>query len=155
MCGGGRLGDMADLIFDGRCGFCTRAVHLVRRLDRRGRIRVHAYQREGVLETFGLTEEQAAGAVWLLDDGHLHSGAAAVSGTLDAALGTRLFLRLHRLPGIRWLQDRVYTLIADNRYRLPGAVPWCEEHPGDCMSAEEIGGSCGISGPEVSGSCGR
>ena len=126
---------MVDLIFDGRCGFCARAVYLTRRLDRHQRVRLHPYQRPGVREEFGLTREQVQDAVWLLDDGQVLSGAAAINGVLDVSLGTRIFLRIYRLPGMRVLQERIYRFIADNRHRLPGRTPWCEEHPGECSGS--------------------
>lgn len=123
---------MVDLIFDGRCGVCARAVYLTQRLDRHQRVSLYPYQRPGVIEEFGLSLEQVQDAVWLLYDGQVFSGAAAINGVLDATLGTRIFLRIYRLPGMRWLQERVYRVIADNRHRLPGRTPWCEEHPGEC-----------------------
>lgn len=143
---------MADLIFDGRCGFCARAVHLTRRLDRQQRICLHPYQRPGVTEEFGLTPEQVASAVWLLDDGQFFSGAAAINGILDVTLGARIFLRIYRVPGMKRLQDWIYRWIAENRHRLPGRAPWCEEHSEDCMGIEETGGSCGLGAPTDSGS---
>ena len=46
------------VVFDGRCGFCTRAVGWVEHLDRHGRIELHAWQHPGVPERFGLTPQQ-------------------------------------------------------------------------------------------------
>ncbi len=121
-----------DLVFDGRCGFCTRAVGWVHRLDRHHRISTHAYQEPGVLERFGLTESQAHTAVWAVVGGTKSAGAAAVADTLDAALGTRIFGKLYRLPPVRMLQDRVYQWVADHRGKFPGVTPWCERHPEEC-----------------------
>lgn len=121
-----------DLIFDGRCGFCTRAVGWVRALDRHGRITTHAYQQPDVLERFGLTESQAHAAVWAVTGERKSAGAAAVAATLDTALGTRVFGRLYRIPPVRMLQDRVYQWVADHRGKFPGVTPWCERHPGRC-----------------------
>ncbi|WP_344224575.1 DUF393 domain-containing protein [Kocuria atrinae] len=121
-----------DLIFDGRCGFCTRAVGWARKLDRHGCINTHAYQERGVLERFDLTESQADAAVWAVVGERQTAGAAAVADTLDAALGTRVFGRLYRIPPVRILQDRVYQWVADHRGKFPGVTPWCEQHPENC-----------------------
>ena len=83
-----------DLIFDGRCGFCTRAVGWVHRLDRHRRISTHAYQEPDVLERFGLTESQAHTAVWAVVGGTPSAGAAAVAETLDTALGPHFWQAL-------------------------------------------------------------
>lgn len=121
-----------DLIFDGRCGFCTRAVGWVRALDRHRRITTHAYQQPDVLDRFGLTESQAHAAVWAVAGHTRTAGAAAVAATLDTALGTRIFGRVYRIPPMRLLQDRVYQWVADHRGKFPGVTPWCEQHPGKC-----------------------
>ena len=123
-----------DLIFDGRCGFCTRAVGWVRTLDRHRRITTHAYQEPDVLERFGLTESQAHAAVWAVAGEAKTARAAAVAATLDTAIGTRIFGWLYRIPPVRMLQDRVYQWVADHRGKFPGVTPWCEQHPGKCST---------------------
>jgi predicted DCC family thiol-disulfide oxidoreductase YuxK len=132
-----------DLVFDGRCGFCTRAVLMIRRLDRGDRVRLHAFQQVGVLERFALTEDQARSAAWAVRDGRTTQGAAAVAVALDAATGVPVWSAARRLPGVAWAQDRLYRWVADHRYRLRGAVPWCEATPGAC--SDDLGGaSCGL-----------
>lgn len=129
-----------DLVFDGRCGFCTRAALWLERVDRRSRVHLHPLQRPGVLEQFGLTEGEALAALWAFPRGataHPHAarpyrGAAAVNLAADAAFDTRVFSALYRVPGVWWVQDRAYQWIADHRYLLRGVVPWCEQHTEDC-----------------------
>lgn len=141
---GRRSGSPLDVVFDGQCGVCTRAALWLEARGRRGRIRVHPYQRPGVLEEFGISETAASQAAWAFErrdpgDGTAkpagaagYRGAAAINRALDAALGVRLFLPLYRVPGIRWAQDRAYRWVAENRFRLRGVTPWCETHPEDC-----------------------
>ncbi|CAG7619530.1 thiol-disulfide oxidoreductase DCC family protein [Leucobacter soli] len=125
-----------DVVFDGRCGVCTRAAAWLERRDRRGRLRLHPSQRPGVLERFGLSEAAAQEAAWVFEGegpaARSYRGAAAVSRALDTAFGLRLLLPLYRLPGVGWAEDLAYRWVAENRRRLPGATPWCETHPGDC-----------------------
>lgn len=137
------MAEIGDLIFDGQCGFCTRAVLQLQRLDRKGRIQVHPFQHDGVLAEFGLSAEQTRQAVWFFASSRRLAGAAAVNAALDAALGTRVFLPVYRIPGIRHLQEWVYRWIATHRYRLRGVTPWCVTHPQDCELAV-AGASCRI-----------
>lgn len=116
----------AELLFDSDCGFCTRAVGVLRRIDRKGRVRILPLQSGEALAHFGVTQEQALMQVWALDPrGGLSGGAEAVNVALSAALGIGAPLWLYRLPGVGWCQERVYRAVAANRYRLPGSSAAC------------------------------
>jgi len=121
------------VVFDGNCGFCTRAVGWVRVIDRHGRIELHASQCPDILERFGLTREQVHSAVWAVRD-ETTGGAHAVAVVLDTALGTRLVERVYRLPLVGWTLEAAYRWVAAHRYMFPGVTPWCEAHPGQCGS---------------------
>ncbi|MDO4260027.1 MAG: DUF393 domain-containing protein [Actinomycetaceae bacterium] len=128
------------LVFDGHCGFCTRAAGWLRRLDRRQRVQIYPAQRPGVLERFALTENDAQKAAWAFTGRRRTAGAAAVNLVLDAALGVKGFSSFYNLPGIHWIQDRLYQWVADHRYMLRGVTPWCEEHPEDCGPSQSASG---------------
>jgi predicted DCC family thiol-disulfide oxidoreductase YuxK len=55
-----------------------------------------------------------------------------VNALVAAALGTAVPLLLYYLPGIRQLQNYIYSLIASNRNRLPGDQPYCAQRPAEC-----------------------
>lgn len=121
------------LVFDGECGFCTRCVGWVRRLDRNGRIDLRPYQRDGAPESVGVTVEQCRDAVqWLGPDGVRRSGADAVNAALSTALGTSVPTLIYRATA--GAQERVYRWLAARRGRLPGVVPHCQAHPRDCST---------------------
>jgi len=121
------------LIFDGECGFCTRCVYLLTRIDRHRRVRTVPFQRPGVAEEAGVDRDALARAVfWTGEDGGRYWGAEAVNAALSDALGNTLSLRLYRLPGVGRTQDGLYRWVADNRHRLPGVTPWCSSHPRSC-----------------------
>ncbi|MDK7748930.1 DUF393 domain-containing protein [Brevibacterium sp. UMB10442] len=124
--------DLVDLVFDGQCGFCTRAAYAIKRFDRKARIRLHPAQRPGVHERFSLTETDTQQAAWAFTHDRSASGAESINLVLDVTFGTRLFTQLYKIPGIRNLQDRAYTWVAEHRYLLRGTTPWCQSHPGDC-----------------------
>lgn len=102
-------------------------------LDRRRRVTVVPFQKPGAPEAAGLTVEQCERAAWgIAPDGRRYRGAAAVNAALAVATGTRLPLALYGLPGVRQLEDLVYALVARYRSHLPGAAPYCAEHPEEC-----------------------
>ena len=118
------------LVFDGYCGFCTRSVGWIERLDRRGRVHVLPCQAPDVAATHGLTQADCEAAAWAFGPGgRRYRGAAAVNAALAAALATELPLRIYRLPIVRSLQDAAYGWIARNRRRFRGVTPWCVAHP--------------------------
>ncbi|NLV79138.1 MAG: DUF393 domain-containing protein [Rhodococcus sp.] len=115
-----------EILYDRDCGFCVRCVHLLRRLDRRGRVRATALQEPGAPARFGLRVDEALEQAWAVDsDGRTHAGAGAIDAALAGALGTRLPLHVYRIPGIHALQDAAYRWVAANRYRLPGGGGSC------------------------------
>lgn len=123
------------LIFDGSCGFCTRAVGWLRTLDWYRQLRTVPYQQPGVPESIGATAAQCAASVqWRGADGLRASGAAAINAALSVALLSELPMRVYgRTAG---LQDRLYHWVAERRHKLPGVTPWCERYPDECDSAD-------------------
>jgi predicted DCC family thiol-disulfide oxidoreductase YuxK len=121
------------LVYDGDCGFCTKSARLAARLP--SRCEIVAWQHAD-LAALGATQERAAyELLWVTPDGRIYGGADAVamllrdSGGMFAVLGGVL-----GWPGLRSVAHRLYRLIADNRYRLPGGTPACalpaEQRPG-------------------------
>lgn len=122
------------LVFDGRCGFCTRCVDWLRLLDRHGRVDVQPYQAAGVQASVGATVEQCGEAVqWRGHDGVRRSGADAVNAVLSEITGTPLPSLLYRVTG--GVQEWAYRWVADHRGAFPGTTPHCEAHPQDCAPA--------------------
>lgn len=121
------------LFFDGNCGMCTRSRNVLLKLDRTGDLRTEPLQGAGVAERLGISTSALLDSVWWLDSsGDVYAGAEAVNAAVSVALGTRLPLRIYRLPGMRWLQDLAYRWVADHRYRFPGTTPYCETDPVAC-----------------------
>lgn len=121
------------LYFDGNCGMCTRSVNWLSRIQRTGELRTAPYQRAGVAERLGLSTDRMYEAAWWQDSsGVVYGGAEAINAALGVSFGTRIPLRLYRMPGIRQLQDAIYRWVATHRYRFPGTTPHCAAKPGDC-----------------------
>jgi len=115
----------STLVFDGDCGFCTTSAHwLERHLPRPPS--VVAWQLVD-LNGLGLQAEECSQAVqWVGADGVRASGARAI-GQLLIAQGPPWAWAgvLTQIPPTSWVATGVYSLIARNRYRLPGGTPAC------------------------------
>lgn len=135
------LSTHAVLLFDGGCGMCTRSARALAwlcgaaELDTDGeRVDIVPSQRPGLLERTGVTSEQAATSVWTVTA----SPTIVVGGPRAIALAVAIG-RQQRwpmwpfvVPGVGWLLDRIYALIAANRGKFPGETPWCQQHPERC-----------------------
>lgn len=114
---------MPVVVFDGDCGFCTRAVEWA---QRRSPIAAVPWQRAD-LNALGITSEQAQAAVWYADAGRRASGADACAAILQRSplVGWRFTGYVLALPGVRSLARLGYRIVAANRHRLPGGTPAC------------------------------
>lgn len=112
------------LVYDGDCAFCTRCARILERIGPDAEI--VAWQSTDLAE-LGITEQQATDAVqWVQIDGAVRSGHEAIAATLNTAGRIwKIIGRMILLPGISWMAAKVYRLVADNRYRLPGSTPAC------------------------------
>jgi predicted DCC family thiol-disulfide oxidoreductase YuxK len=131
------------LVFDGYCGFCTRAVRALLRTDRHRRVRALPAQGARVLGLTGLTGDQAAREAWWIGaDGSRRAGAAAMLAAAGAATSVPL-PALFRVPGFGRLADRVYRWVADHRRLLPGTTPHCLADPAAACTGEGPA-ACGV-----------
>jgi predicted DCC family thiol-disulfide oxidoreductase YuxK len=109
------------LLYDGDCGFCTSAVHALRRRLHLGA--TASPWQSADLETVALTPEDASRAVWFVDGERRCSGAQAVAAWLGTgARPLRWVGAVMGAPGARVLAQAVYRVVARNRERIPG--PW-------------------------------
>ena len=108
-------------------------MRLLKALDRNRRVTAVPFQKSGTPASVGLTLEECKASAWAIaPDGDRYRGAEAVNALVAAALGTAVPLLLYYLPGIRQLQNFIYSLIASNRNRLPGDQPYCAQRPAEC-----------------------
>lgn len=106
------------LVYDGDCEFCERTVRLLKRWDRRDRLRPVPFQ-SADLVSYGIERGAAEEAMHLVSPtGEVWRGAEA--GREIAALmpGGRPLAWLFRVPGVLPLAERVYAWIARRRHRF-------------------------------------
>ncbi len=121
------------LYFDGNCGMCTRSVNALTSRQRTGDLRTAPFQAAGTADRLGVSADQMLEAAWWQDSsGEVYRGAEAINAAASAGFGTRIPLRVYRVPGVRQLQNAVYRWVATHRYRFPGTTPHCAARPGDC-----------------------
>lgn len=131
-----------DLVFDGYCGFCTRSVRIIRRIDRHDRVNVLAGQAAGTHQRTGVSTEESVRAAWAVSPtGYRIAGAPAIALSVAVAIGCRLPLVAWKIPTVPGLLDRVYQWIADNRRRFRGDTPWCEQRVRRCVTNASVDGS--------------
>jgi predicted DCC family thiol-disulfide oxidoreductase YuxK len=114
------------LVFDGRCGFCTRSVEwLLERL--REPVRAVPWQSLD-LERYALTEGDVRRAAWWIEpDGRRWGGHRAAARALRGCGGAWAWLGwLMRVPPFAWIAAIGYWLIARNRRLFPGTTPACK-----------------------------
>jgi predicted DCC family thiol-disulfide oxidoreductase YuxK len=115
-------------LYDGDCSFCTSCVRILEKIGPDAEIVAWQYTD---LAELGITEEQATDAVqWVQIDGTVRSGHEAIAAILNTA--GRIWKipgGMILLPGISWMAAKIYRLVADNRYRLPGSTPACARSP--------------------------
>jgi predicted DCC family thiol-disulfide oxidoreductase YuxK len=119
-------GDQPIVIFDGVCNFCNASVNFVMKHDRRGRFRFASNQSEAgasLLRRFGI-DPTSVQSVYLVEGDRIWSKSSAAA---RVAGGLAFPWNLLAVTGIvpKFIADRVYDLIARNRYRWFGQSQAC------------------------------
>jgi predicted DCC family thiol-disulfide oxidoreductase YuxK len=108
------------LVFDGECGICRRSVAWIQ--NRKGAERIEAvpYQHPSVPERYPeLSREALEEAMHLVSPtGEVRKGARAGEEILRLLPRWRPSALVFRIPGVRWVAERVYRWVAGNRHRL-------------------------------------
>jgi len=114
-----------EAFYDGLCPVCTREVALLRRLDKKKRIRfIDITNRELDDDAVGVPLEELMERIHgRLPDGTWVYG-VEVFRRLYSAVGFAPLVALTRLPGVAQILDLLYRWFAKNRLRLTGR---CED----------------------------
>ena len=110
-----------EVYFDGGCPLCLREINMLRRWDRRRRIRFTDIQApEFQIASVGKSfDELMARIHGRLPDGSLIEG-VEVFRRLYSAVGFRWIVAMTRWPGISHVMNLGYGIFARNRLRLTG-----------------------------------
>ncbi len=120
----GTVGDPM-VLFDGDCGFCTRAVGFMTGRTVRADVSAEPLQRVD-LPSLGLAVDKCLETLHVVDESAVFTGSDAIARILRAGRPPwPLVGRLLTLPGVRQVAGAAYDLLARNRHRLPGGSTTC------------------------------
>lgn len=112
------------VIYDGNCNLCSSLVQLLETLDKGQMFRYAPMQDEQTLQSWGITPEDCELGMILIDaeqpERRWQGSAAAEEIGRLLPLGNVFVTAYQSLPGLKWLGDRVYEQVRDNRYSLFG-----------------------------------
>ena len=112
------------VIYDGNCNLCSSLVQLLETLDKGQMFRYAPMQDQQTLQSWGITPEDCELGMILIDavkpERRWQGSAAAEEIGRLLPLGDGFVTAYQSLPGLKWLGDRVYEQVRDNRYSLFG-----------------------------------
>lgn len=133
---------MYHVIYDGNCNLCVNLVRFLESLDAGQQFYYAPMQDPETLEQFGITPQDCELGMILIN-GNLPEqrwqGSDAAEEIARLLPVGQPFIEAYRaLPGMKWMGDRVYQQVRDNRYALFGkrtstyqsAYPICQS--GQC-----------------------
>lgn len=128
------------VIYDGFCNLCVNLVKLLEQLDQGKTFQYVPMQAEETLQNLGVQPKDCEQGMILLDAADLSrrwqgSDAAEEIGRI-LPMGFLFVEAYRRLPGLKWMGDRLYEQVRDNRYDWFGGrdrlyeseYPVCDGH---------------------------
>ncbi|MGV0026687.1 thiol-disulfide oxidoreductase DCC family protein [Phormidesmis priestleyi] len=112
------------VIYDGQCNLCSNLVQLLEALDKGDRFQYIPMQDQTGLDQFNVTAQDCELGMILIDNENRDrrwqgSSAAEEIGRL-LPFGSPFVTAYQSLSGVKWMGDRVYEQVRDNRYTLFG-----------------------------------
>jgi predicted DCC family thiol-disulfide oxidoreductase YuxK len=113
-----------NVIYDGNCNLCVTLVQLLENLDQGKQFEYIPMQDLEQLNRFGITSGDCEMGMILIDAAAPErrwqgSDAAEEIGRMLPS-GEAFVAAYRALPGMKWMGDRVYEQVRDNRYTLFG-----------------------------------
>ncbi len=111
-------------IYDGNCNLCVTFIQQLEQIDSGKLFKYIPMQDKQTLTEFGVTEEDCQQGMMLInadDPTQRWQGSEAAEAIGKLLPGVNLAVDLYRwIPGLKWLGDRGYLQIRDNRYQWFG-----------------------------------
>ncbi|RUR76784.1 thiol-disulfide oxidoreductase DCC family protein [Chlorogloeopsis fritschii PCC 9212] len=112
------------VVYDGNCNLCVTLVQLLETLDQGKLFRYIPMQDSEKIQQWGITPQDCELGMILIDantpEKRWQGSAAAEEIGRLLPLGSVFVDAYRALPGVKWVGDRVYEQIRDNRYTLFG-----------------------------------
>ncbi|MBD2627240.1 thiol-disulfide oxidoreductase DCC family protein [Trichormus variabilis] len=110
------------VIYDGQCNLCVNSVRLLETLDQGKLFNYVPMQDQQTLAKWGITAQDCEQGMILINENlsQRWQGSNAIE-EIGRLFPTAGFVDIYRgLPGMKWLGDKFYEQIRDNRYTLFG-----------------------------------
>ncbi|NEP57270.1 MAG: DUF393 domain-containing protein [Symploca sp. SIO2G7] len=126
------------VIYDGDCNLCTNFTKLLQQFDGGKLFDYSPMQDRENLKKWGITPEDCEMGMILLDDQtppQKWQGSDAAEEIARLLPAGYLFINAYRaIPGMKWLGDRAYEQVRDNRYNWFGrrSSTYHAPHPFGC-----------------------
>lgn len=112
------------VIYDGNCNLCVTLVQVLESLDKGQMFRYTPMQERETLTQFGITPQDCEMGIILIDadapEKRWQGSDAAEEIARLLPAGDAFVAAYRALPGVKWMGDRFYEQIRDNRYTLFG-----------------------------------
>ncbi len=112
------------LVYDGNCNLCVGFAQLLEKFDRSSIFDYIPMQDKVTLEKFQITAEDCEMGMILIDaekpENRWQGSAAAEEIARLLPLGKAFIAAYRALPGAKWIGDRTYEQVRDNRYQWFG-----------------------------------
>lgn len=130
------------VIYDGNCNLCVSLVQVLESLDKGDLFRYSPMQDLATLSQFNITSQDCEMGMILIDADAPErrwqgSDAAEEIGRL-LPVGNGFVAAYRALPGVKWVGDRIYEQMRDNRYTIFGkrAATYHTAYPIGCRGTE-------------------
>ncbi|NET62735.1 MAG: DUF393 domain-containing protein [Symploca sp. SIO2E6] len=112
------------VIYDGDCNLCSTFTQLLQQFDQGRLFNYSPMQDQETLKQWGITPQDCEMGMILLDEqtpSQKWQGSDAAEEITRLLPAGHLFINAYRaIPGMKWLGDRAYEQIRDNRYNWFG-----------------------------------
>lgn len=110
----------AVILFDGNCELCDRSSRHLEQAVGTKRVRRASFQQPHILEAYpGLVRAECMKVMHvILPSGRVVRGAEGIFRTISLLPWIGIIAFVYYLPGIRFICDAAYRVLANHRYRL-------------------------------------
>ncbi|MBZ8179199.1 thiol-disulfide oxidoreductase DCC family protein [Oscillatoria salina] len=126
------------VIYDGNCNLCVTFTQLLENFDRAQLFDYTPMQNEEMLQKFEISPKDCELGMILIDNekhDRRWQGAAAAEEIVNLLPAGDLFIAAYRsLPGMKWIGDRAYEQLRDNRYTWFGKRETTYHSPFGCAA---------------------
>ena len=113
------------VIYDGNCNLCVTFTQLLENFDQGNLFNYISMQETNTLQQLNITPEDCKLGMILINSNDLtesYQGSDAAEKIVELLPNGQLFINAYRaIPGLKWLGDRTYLQVRDNRYQWFGS----------------------------------